>query len=243
MKKHLLLSIFSFLFVVNCNAQVIFTDTISVNTESITANKKLPLVEDGPIKNVIFIIGDGTGLAQIYSGQMHLVGKRGLLHVQTLPVTGLVKTYSADSYITDSASGATAYSCGVKTDNGMIGQLPDGRTCKTILEMAEERGLSTGLVATSTVTHATPASYAAHVPSRGMETEIAAQFLTSGTDVILGGGTELFLPEADGGRRDDGRNLVEEFKSAGFDYVTNARELDVSTSDQVLGLFSPGGMP
>jgi len=227
---------------ISCKAQD--ADTIQVAPKPQRIAEKLPLVDNAPIKNVIFIIGDGTGLVQLTSGQYNLVGAEGLLHVQTMPVTGIVKTYSSNSLITDSASGATAYSCGAKTDNGMIGQLPDGTNCKTILELAEEKGLSTGLVSTSGVTHATPASYAAHVPSRNMYAEIANQYLISGMEVILGGGTEYFLPSSESdSRREDDRNLIEEFKSSGYEYVDSITSLKRSESEMLLGLFSPSGMP
>ena len=196
MKKIILFTLAALLHTVGCDAQL-KTESILVKTEIIQKPKRLPLVEDGPIKNVIFIIGDGTGLAQLYTGQLHLAGKDGLLNVQTLPVTGFSKTYSKSNLITDSAAGATAYSCGMKTNNGMIAYLPDGSSCKTILEMAEEKGMSTGVVATSTITHATPASYASHVESRSSQDEIAAQYLDSGMEIILGGGLEYFAPQSE----------------------------------------------
>jgi alkaline phosphatase len=245
MKYFYSLILAAFVFI-NCEAQEqgLKTESVVVNTTNTEVREKLPLVEDGPIKNVIFIIGDGTGLVQLTTGQYNLVGAEGLLHVQTMPVTGIVKTYSADNLITDSASGATAYSCGVKTDNGMIGQLPDGRDCKTILEIAEEKGLSTGLVSTSGVTHATPASYASHVPSRGMQAEIASQYLNSGVEVILGGGLEYFIPSGEeGSGREDERNLVDEFQAAGYEFIDTEGALLSAGDGNLLGLFSPSGMP
>lgn len=244
MKKTVLITLIGFFIFSNCIGQEQERDTISVRTSNPIIPAKLPLVEDGNIKNVIFIIGDGTGLAQLASSQLSLVGAEGLLHIQTMPVTGLVKTYSADNLITDSASSATAYSCGVKTDNGMIGQLPDGRHCKTILEMAEEKGLSTGIVATSTITHATPASYASHVVSRGMQAEIAEQYLESEAEIILGGGLEYFIPSTmSESSREDDLDLTKKFKEKGYDFVQNLNELNASKSGQILGLFSPSGMP
>lgn len=199
----------------------------------------LPLVENTGIKNVILIIGDGTGLAQITTGQYALVGTDGRLHLQTMPVTGLVNTVSSDNLITDSAAGATAYSCGLKTYNGAIGMNAEQKPCKTILELAEQKGLATGLVATSTITHATPASFGAHVVQRSMENEIAADFLNSGADVILGGGRRHFLPqENDASNREDSRNLIEEFAQKGYSYVQNADELKSAENDKILGLFA-----
>ncbi len=236
--------LFAFYTTTACGYQVIKTDSISVNTGTEVVEQNYPLIEDGPIKNVIFIIGDGTGLAQLYSGQVNLVGTDNKLNVQKMPVTGLVTTHAANRLITDSAAGATAYSCGVKTNNGMIGQLPDGRACKTILEMAEDQGKSTGLVATSTITHATPASYASHIDSRSKQAQIAEQYVTSSVEVLLGGGLEYFIPKSESGSsRDDSRNLVEEFEANGYEFVENAEELNNSDSGKLLGLFSMSGMP
>lgn len=219
-------------------------DTVSVASTNGVALEKLPLVEDRPIKNIIFIIGDGTGLAQLFSGQISIAGFDGRLHLQRMPVTGLVNTHAADQYITDSAAGATAYSCGVKTNNGMIGQLPDNRHCKTVLELAEEHGKSTGLISTSSITHATPASFAAHIDSRKKETEIATQYLHSNIEILLGGGLEFFVPQSkDNSSRIDDRNLVHEFQNLGYDFVQSYEELDTSPANKILGLFSNSGLP
>ncbi len=217
---------------------------VQVNTSTSTSNEdRLELVADKPIKNVILVIADGTGVAQLSSGQLNLVGADGYLSLQRMPVTGIVKTQSANSLITDSAAGATAYSCGMKTNNGMIAYLPDGTHCKTILQYAEERGMVTGLVATSTITHATPASFAAHVASRGNQTGIAEQYVNSGVEVIFGGGREFFIPQSeDGSSRSDDRNLIEEFESKGYEYVADAEQMKASSGDKVLGLFANSGI-
>jgi len=213
------------------------TENIYV-AESEFTPELLPLVEGKTVKNIIFLIGDGTGIAQLTSGQYATVGPDGLLHMQTMPVTGFVKTHSSDNLITDSASGATAYSCGLKTYNGAIGVNPDKTPCKTILELAEEKGLSTGLVSTSSITHATPASFAAHVESRSMEDEIAAQFINSGAEVLLGGGVEYFTAEG----REDSTDLISEFSDKGYQVLLNADDLANSTSDRLLGLFASDGL-
>ncbi|MFY0684403.1 MAG: alkaline phosphatase [Balneola sp.] len=212
-------------------------------TTSSSNTERLPIVTSDKIKNVILLIGDGTGIAQISSGQLSLVGADGYLNLQRMPVTGIIKTQSSNSLITDSAAGATAYSCGMKTDNGMIAYLPDGKHCKTLLELAEEKGLSTGLVATSTITHATPASFAAHVRSRNNEAGIADDYVDSGVEVFLGGGREFFIPQdQEGSSREDDRNLVEEFENQGYEFLTTAEEMKNSTSKKVLGLFADSGM-
>jgi len=216
---------------------------VEVKQTSTSNSERLPLVKETKIKNVILLIADGTGLAQISSGQLSLVGADGYLNLQRMPIIGIIKTQSADALITDSAAGATAYSCGMKTNNGMIAFLPDESHCKTLLEIAEEKGMSTGLVATSTITHATPASFAAHVRSRGNQTGIAEQYVNSEVEVFLGGGREFFIPkDQEGSSRNDNRNLIEEFESKGYEYLSNADEMKNSTSEKILGLFANGGM-
>ncbi len=228
----------------NCQKVVekVNTDIFNVVTTESTLQNKLPLVADKKIKNVILLIADGTGIAQITSGQYAIVGSDGYLNIQRLPITGITRTKSANSLVTDSAAGATAYSCGEKTDNGMIAYMPDGRSCKTLLEFAEEMGLSTGLVATSTITHATPASFAAHVKSRSMQDVIAAQYLDADVEVLLGGGYEYFIPQTtEGSSRKDDRNLIDEFTAIGYDFVDNAEDMADNKSEKILGLFSSMG--
>lgn len=238
MKKILILLFVAFL-TTTCQqiAEQYHTNTMVVNKNQDTL-EMLPHVYDGTIKNVIFMIGDGTGITQITSGQYALVGPQGRLYLQTMPVTGIVQTLSSDNLITDSAAGATALSCGTKTYNGAIGVLPDGTPCKTILELAEEKGLSTGLISTSSITHATPASFAAHVEQRSMQEDIAADFLDSGVEVFLGGGVKWFSPE----HRSDSLDLIGEFKDAGYTYVTNKEELGSAAGERLLGLFAEDGM-
>lgn len=109
-------------------------------------------------------------------------------------LVGQVRTWSASSLVTDSAAGATAYSCAIKTYNGAIAVDERGRSCKTVLERAHEFGIKTALVVTSRITHATPAGFSAHVEWRDMESEIALHqvqgFHRSGpkVDLMMGGG-------------------------------------------------------
>lgn len=144
-------------------------------------------VEAAP-KNIILFIGDGMGPAQVTAGKI----AKGTLEMERCPVTALVTTWAADYLVTDSAAGGTAMSTGVKTKNGMIALDPSGTRLKTVLEFAKEKGKSSGLVATSAVTHATPASFAAHVLSRNQYEEIARQLSVSDVDVLFGGGLAHF---------------------------------------------------
>ena len=154
------------------------------------------------------MIGDGMGLTQITAG-MYANGNR--IELEKFPIVGLHKSYSSDNLVTDSASGATAFACGVKTYNGAIGVNPDTVAVKTILEEAEEKNYATGLVATSTIVHATPASFIAHQKQRKMYEAIAADFLKTDIDFFLGGGKKYFDR-----REKDERNLYEELRAKGY---------------------------
>ncbi len=159
-------------------------------------------------KNVIFLIGDGMGLTQITAG-LYSNGNR--LNLEKFPVVGLHKNYASNNLITDSAAGATAFACGKKTYNGAVGVDPKKNPMPTILEIAEENGFSTGLLTTSTIVHATPASFIAHQPQRKMYEEIAADFLTTEIDIFIGGGKKFFDR-----REKDDRNLYKELEEKGY---------------------------
>jgi alkaline phosphatase len=178
-------------------------------------------------KNVIFLIGDGMGVAQVFAG---ITANHGKLFLDNFKYTGFSKTQSADNYITDSAAGGTALSSGVKTYNGAIGVNADTIAVKTILESAEEKGLSTGLVSTSAITHATPASFIAHEPSRNMYEEIAADFLKTDIDVFIGGGIDHFS------KRKDGRNLMEELAQKNYRVETEMDKITSVKSGKLAGL-------
>ncbi|MBC8481666.1 MAG: alkaline phosphatase [Planctomycetes bacterium] len=196
------------------------------------------VAKNSSVKNVIFCIGDGMGSGQISIARLSSCGADGSLYMEKMPVVGVVKTHSANKLITDSAAAGTALACGFKTNNGTIGMVPSGERFETILEAAKSNGKATGLVATSTISHATPASFASHVKSRGMEAEIAAQLLGNKVNVLLGGGKKFFVPEkVKGSARKDSRDLIAEAKSAGYNFVENKDELKSSDSKYLLGLF------
>lgn len=235
---------------ISCNTpsdsekEVLITEQLMVAAETTVKGPRLSLVADQPIKNVIFMIGDGTGIAQLYSGQLQEVGSDGYLHAQRLPITGIIKTHAEDNLITDSASGATAYSCGIKTNNGVIAQDSDGNECVTLMELAQQAGMKTGLVATSGVTHATPASFATHIDSRNKYSEIAEQMVESEVDVILGGGLEYFIPsDSAGSNREDQLNVLSSLRDQGYSVVLDRQAMIEEDSEQIFGLFSPSGMP
>lgn len=166
-------------------------------------------------KNIILMIGDGMGLSQISAG---LYSKTTALHLEEFNVIGLHKSYPADKdLVTDSAAGATAFSCGCKTYNAAVGVKADTTPCKTILEFAEENGLATGLVATCSIEHATPASFVAHVKHRDKYEDIAAYFLKTDVDLLIGGGKKYFER-----RSSDNRNLSEELRKKGYEVTGSA---------------------
>ena len=148
---------------------------------------------DAP-RNLVLFIADGFGPA---SATLGAAAKGAPLAFDSLLV-GAVETSATDSRVTDSAASATAYACGLKTYNGAIGIGPDGTPCRTVLEAAEAAGLATGLVATSRITHATPAAFAAHVPQRADEAGIARQLAASGVDLLFGGGRRFFTSAPEG---------------------------------------------
>ncbi|GLB59774.1 alkaline phosphatase [Cytobacillus sp. NCCP-133] len=198
------------------------------------------------IKNVIFLIGDGMGVSYT-SAYRYLKDDPGTKFVERTELdkylVGQQMTYPEDpeQNVTDSASAATAMSAGIKTYNNAIAVDNDGSEVKTVLEAAKEKGKATGLVATSEITHATPASFGSHDESRKNMNAIADDYydeLINGehkVDVLLGGGTDLFV------RKD--RNIAEEFKNDGYSYVTDREQLLEDKNAQVLGLFAERGLP
>lgn len=238
-------------------------------------------------KNVILFIGDGMDIntvtaARIYDGQTRgESGEENSLSFDHFPYTAFSKTYTTDYQIADSAGTASAMTTGVKTRSGVIaikgeaargdcaGALAGAAT--TIAERAEDAGLSTGVVSTASITHATPASTYAHSADRGWEVDammpdaaksagcrdIARQLVEfdhgDGIDIALGGGRAHFLPtggadpeypERKGARGDD-RNLAAEWaaKSADHTYVWNRADFDAAGAGQkILGLFEPSHM-
>lgn len=180
-------------------------------------------------RNIILMIGDGMGLTQIYAG---MTANHGWLNLEKCRHIGLSKTNSARQYITDSAAGATALATGQKTYNGAVGVDTLGRAVPTILEIAERNGLATGLVATTYITDATPASFIAHQPQREMGEEIAADFLKTDVDLFIGAGIEHFK------NRKDGRNLVAELRQKNYQVSFNIDSISNIQRGKIAGFVS-----
>jgi alkaline phosphatase len=178
-------------------------------------------------KNIILLIGDGLGVAQVFAG---LTANKGNLYLENCRYIGFAKTASLTDYITDSAAGGTALSTGEKTYNGAIAVDTNQKPLTTILEDAEENGLSTGLVSTSAITHATPASFIAHQHSRNLYEEIAADFLKTDIDVFIGGGYKHFS------ERKDGRNLIKELENNGYTVLQDLNSIKNIKKGKLAGL-------
>ncbi|RHW75272.1 alkaline phosphatase [Colwellia sp. RSH04] len=214
--------------------------TVHTNTTTIT---NIPeQITDAP-KNIIMIVADGMGPA-FTSAYRYYNDDVTTSHIEQTVfdrhLLGLSSTYPAreSGYITDSAAGATALSAGIKTYNGAIAVDVNKEPVGTVLQRAKSQGKKTGVVVTSQINHATPAAYITHNESRENYNAIADSYLDNGinTDLMLGGGWKYFL-------RDD-RDLVSEYKQAGFQYIDNYQALNqLNDKKPVLGLFADIGLP
>ena len=164
-------------------------------------------------KNVILLIGDGTGLSQISSA---FYFKKTSPNYARFKYIGLINTSSSREDITDSAAGATAFATGIKTYNGAVGVADDSTEVKNLVEIVSLQHIKTGVISTSSIQHATPASFYAHAINRGLYEDIATDMVVSDIDFFAGGGTKFF------NKRKDGKNLLEELKAKGFGIDTTA---------------------
>ncbi len=181
-------------------------------------------------KNIILLIGDGMGVSEVYAG---LTANKGSLNLERCTEYGFSKTQSASHYVTDSGAGGTAIATGKKTYNGAISVDTDTLPVKTILEYAEDEGLSTGLVSTSSITHATPASFIAHRKSRSDYEGIASDFLKVDIDLFIGGGLNNF------NKRKDSVNLIEELTNKGYQVVYSMDEAETIDSGKLVVFTAP----
>lgn len=243
--------------------------------------------QPGHAKNVILFIGDGMGISTITAGRIYAGQKQGVdgesyqLAMEKMPNVALSKTYQHDGQISDSASTAVSIVSGVKTNVLTIGYdrkghfgncgASQGHEVRTLFELAEDAGLSTGIVSTARITHATPASTFAKSASRDWEVDgdlegqpegckdIAAQLIDwpagDGFEVAMGGGRRFFMtrdqadPEYEGktGSRGDGRDLIADWSAKSDDHVyvwdkASFDAIDFSGPSKVLGLFEPSHM-
>lgn len=144
------------------------------------------------VKNIILLIGDGMGLTQIYSG---LTANHGELNLSQFLNIGFSKTSAADSYITDSAAGATAMATGKKARNRAIGVDTNNVPLKNLPDIIRPLGIKTGLISAGSITDATPAAFYAHQPERSLDSLIAHDYLKSSVEILIGGGADMFNKE------------------------------------------------
>ena len=191
-------------------------------------------------KNIILLISDGMSLTQVSTYRLLKGGPNERIAVDKFPVSGIVLTHSENAIVTDSASSATAFSTGRKTNNGALGLDEDNKILENFTEIIDRYGYVSSLISTSEITHATPAAYASHVDLRWKTDEISLQMMESKVMTILGGGRHFFLPEDLGGKRTDGLNLLEQMESSRT-VMTEKKELDsfdYSNLGKVVGLFA-----
>lgn len=214
---------------------------------------QIPNVGKKQVKNVIMMIPDGMGISHVTLSRWYKGG--GLLNMDEL-ACGLVRTHASDSAITDSAPAATVMATGHKTHTGFIGVLPDvanmpgldpikpgqeRRPVATILEAAKLKDMSTGLVATSQIPHATPAGFSSHYPDRDKYEILIEQQVYNDIDVVFGGGSDFLDP----GKRADKEDLVKVLKDRGYEYITTRNELKTlkeGDGTRVWGMFAPIAM-
>ena len=165
-----------------------------------------------------------------------------------MPTAGIITTQSTSSLVTDSAAAGTALATGVKTDNGVISLTPDGKKLNTLLEGAQKQGKATGLITTTRLTHATPATFVAKNQNRNAENEIADEYVNSGVDFLAGGGYRNFIT-GEGSKRKDDHNLVNDFKDNGYKTFIGEKSTQSFLSytpkenEQVFALFSKSHLP
>ena len=194
--KNIAAIIFTLLLLTACSKEK--TETVKMGNKDSNLLEIKNFSESTKPKNIILAIADGAGLNHITVSRLAIGGPDHKLYIDQLPVAGTSSTHAYENLITDSAAAATAWATGNKTKNRYLSVDKDKKELTTIFEMLDDRGYLKGIVATSSVTHATPAAFYAHIDSRYKEKEIADQLLNSSVDIALGGGQEFFnLQELD----------------------------------------------
>ncbi len=186
-----------------------------------------------PNLSIILMIGDGMGYEHIKLAGLVENGKNNSFCMEALQYKSNVTTFSEDNLVTDSAAAATAMATGSKTNNGMLSVLPNLVILETILEIAQNLGRATGIVTTTSITHATPAAFMTHVPSRSSTSEIVTQIVEKASvDIILGGGKSYF-----------NSTQISDLELNGYAYIENNTALMESNSTKIIGLFAGDHLP
>ena len=187
--------------------------------------------QESKAPNIIMMIGDGMGLSQISSG---MYSNNNYTSLERSQHVGLIKTHSFDNLVTDSAASGTAMSSGVKTYNRVVGMDENFIPVKSILEISRDKGYMTAIIATSTIVHATPASYYSKVKSRYDYNEIASQLSKSNINFFVGGGEKYFND------RRDKRNLMNEMDDYSF---ANSLENFIEINSNKIGFLTNYDQP
>lgn len=190
----------------------------------------------GKAKNLIIVIGDGMGTAQVYSSIV-VNGERSAF--LRFPYSGFSITNSADKYTTDSGAGGSAILTGHKVNNKSIARSPQGKEYESVLSMAARQGRHTGIIVTSSILDATPASAYAHVENRKMFDEISLQLAQSNIDFFIGGDRLHFNPQ----NRKDGRNPLDTLRRRGYEVVYKIEDVRGKGGDKLCALLSDGECP
>ncbi len=195
-------------------------------------------------KNIIILFADGTAGTQLEFGRYTSEQLRNKPFAVTDIVMAkgqfqLMRTESANAFVTDSAAAASAMSTGYKANNGAISVTPDGARPKTLMEVAKANGKRIGLISTAPIYDASPAAFSVHAKNRRDSESIVNQYVDLLPEVLMGGGQDYFLPKANGGKREDNQNIVEVFKARGYQFVNTPDQLDTIQSSKILGLFAP----
>ena len=179
-------------------------------------------------KNVILLIGDGMGTTQVFT----LMTVQENSAIEQFTHVGFSKTSAADSFITESAAAATALSTGKKTNNGYISMdVETKQPLKTLVELSNAKGLSTGVIAACDITHATPAAFLAHAMNRDDCEAIAADILNTHPTLFIGGGKDRFE------QRKDNRNLSDSLKKQGYQVLYTLADIQKTQNPKVAGLL------
>jgi alkaline phosphatase len=176
---------------------------------------------------IVLFIGEGLAPQRLAATRVFVGGADGRLALDSMAHVALVTNYSKDFATPDAGAAATAIATGNKVNNRAMSIDSEGKPLPTIIELAHDRGRATGLITNAKLTDPTSAAFYSHPADAGDLDSVARQFVESGkVDIAMGGGTAQFLPEAKGGQRQDGRDLLLELRGNGFDVVQTRAELE-----------------
>jgi alkaline phosphatase len=197
-------------------------------------------------KNIIFCVADGMAMSTVTMSNyfQQITHGRSSYWMELInsdfAISGLQNTRSLNSLVTDSAAASSAWGSGRHIWNGQLNAYPDGTELRPLASLLHEAGINTGLVTTTTITHATPSGFAISCINRDLEGLIAEKHLESNVSVLMGGGARSFSAQL----RPDKRDLFAEFAAKGYRVLRNRKELlEYKGVEKTLGIFHDGHMP